>query len=156
MKRILFVDLRNTVRSQMAEAWFNQFAEGWGEARSCGTMPAERTDPFTVVAMAEAGIDVRRQVPKAVSQQLLNQADLVVMMGRDVYPLAFDPAEIWDFLDPTGQSIVHYRIQRDAIRMRVQEFILEIKRAEQAQEQTLSAVTALMEQQFLIEQMHLR
>ena len=42
----------------MAEAWFNLFAQGWGEAQSCGTMPASRLDVFAVIAMAEAGIDI--------------------------------------------------------------------------------------------------
>ncbi|MGB8647392.1 MAG: hypothetical protein WCF84_19310 [Anaerolineae bacterium] len=126
MKRVLFIDLRNTSRSQMAEAWFNQFALGWGEARSCGTMPAQSSDPFTVTVMAEAGIDIRQAKPQAVNQRLLSHSELVVIMGPDVYPHAFNPTHIWDFLDPTGESIVHYRIQRDAIRQRVQELVMEM------------------------------
>jgi len=128
MKHVLFLDLRNTARSQMAEGWFNQFAEGWGQARSCGTMPGDRIDPLAVVVMAEAGVDIRHQSPKAVNQQMLSESDLVVMMGPDVYPRAFAPDRTWDFLDPTGQSVVHYRVQRDAIRRAVQEFIADLHR----------------------------
>ena len=44
MKRVLFIDVRNTARSPMAEAWFNSLALGWGRASSCGTMPAQLFD----------------------------------------------------------------------------------------------------------------
>lgn len=128
MKRILFVDLRNTSRSQMAEAWFNQFAEGWAKASSCGTMPAVMPDPLMVEVMKEAGMDVRALFPKPVNNTLLAQADIVVLMGKDIYPGAFTPDYIWDFQDPTGKDIVYYRVQRDAIRLRVQELIVELQR----------------------------
>ncbi len=59
MKQVLFVGLQNTVRTQMAEAWFNELAEGWGQARSCGTKPAPHMDPLTTIVMAEAGLDIR-------------------------------------------------------------------------------------------------
>jgi arsenate reductase len=128
MKRILFVDLRNTARSQMAEAWFNQFACDWAKAFSCGTMPAAMMDLQTVQVMSEAGIDIRGAMPKPVHNALLAQADIVVMMGRDVHPGAFTPDYIWDFSDPTGKEMVHYRIQRDAICRQVQELIVDLRR----------------------------
>lgn len=128
MKRILFIDLRNTARSQMAEAWFNQFAESWAKAQSCGTVPAVMMDPVTVQTMVEAGISMRDAQPKALSNALFMQADVVVLMGRDVHPAAFTPDYVWDFQDPTGQDIAHYRIQRDAIRQQVQELIVELRR----------------------------
>jgi arsenate reductase (thioredoxin) len=151
MKQVLFVDLRNAIRSQIAEAWFNEFAAGWGQARSCGTMPAERVDSLAVIVMAEMGLDIRRQAPKAVNQQMLSQADLVVIMGPDVYPRAFAPDRIWDFLDPTGQSVVHYRVQRDAIRQRVQEFILEIQRVHFEPNEGDWRITALLQHQLMTE-----
>lgn len=128
MKRILFIDLRNTARSQMAEAWFNQFAEGWGKAYSCGTMPAMMMDLQTIEVMREAGIELRGAMPKAIHNALLAQADVVVMMGKDVYPGAFTPDYVWDFSDPTDQELMHYRVQRDAICRQVQELIVELQR----------------------------
>ncbi len=128
MKRMLFVDLRNTARSQMAEAWFNLFAEGWAKASSCGTMPAVLPDPVTVKVMMEVDFDTRHFMPKPVHSSLLAQAEVVVLMGKDVFPGAFTPDYIWDFRDPTDKDIVHYRIQRDAIRCRVQELIVELQR----------------------------
>ena len=91
MKQIVFVDLRNTGRSQMAEAWFNQFACGWARASSCGTMPGASNDPVTIKVLAEANVDVRSLTPKAVNTMLLSQADVVVLMGKDIHPGAFTP-----------------------------------------------------------------
>ncbi len=156
MKRVLFIDRRNTVRSQMAEAWFNLFAWGLGEAQSCGTMPAQAVDPLAVAAMAEVGIDIRQQKPRAVNQILLSHADLVVVMGPDIYPNAFSPTHIWDFLDPTGESIIHYQIQRDAIRQCVQEFVAELIRADSKEEQHDSSISALLQQQMMTEYLFFR
>jgi len=128
VKRILFVDVKNTARSQMAEAWFNQYADGWAKAYSCGTMPAPQPDPVTNLVMNEAGMETRNTVPKPVNNALLTQSDVVVLMGRDVFPGAFTPDYIWDFQDPTGRDVVHYRIQRDAIRNQVQELIVQLQR----------------------------
>jgi arsenate reductase len=156
VKQVLFIDLRNTVRSQMAEAWFNQFAGGWGEACSCGTMPADRVDPLAVRVMAEAGVDIRHQVCKSVNQQMLSRADRVVIMGPDVYPRAFAPTHIWDFIDPTGQFIAHYRAQCDAIRRSVQELILEIQREEFELTEADQKITSLLQQQMLTELLYSR
>jgi arsenate reductase len=127
VKRILFVDLRNTARSQMAEAWFNQFADGWAKAYSCGTMPASMPDPLSLQVLRESGIDISNMRPKAVTGSLLNLAETVVLMGKDVFPGAFTPDDVWDFQDPTGKDVVHYRVQRDAIRCRIQELIVELQ-----------------------------
>jgi arsenate reductase len=156
MKQVLFIDLRNTARSQMAEAWFNQFAGGWGEARSCGTMPANCIDPLTVQVMAEAGVDMRHHACKSVNQQMLSQADLVVIMGPDVYPRAFAPSRIWGFVDPTGQTIDHYRAQRDAIRQSVQELVLEIQRVQFEPTKAGREITSLLQQQMLMELLYSR
>jgi arsenate reductase (thioredoxin) len=128
MKRILFIDLRNTGRSQMAEAWFNQFADGGAHATSCGTMPAASNDPLTTEVLAEVGLDVRSMLPRAINTTLLAQAEVVVLMGKDIHPGAFTPDYVWDFQDPTGKDIVHYRVQRDAIRESVQELIVDLQR----------------------------
>lgn len=123
MKRVVFVDVRNTARSPIAEAWFNQLAFGWGRASSCGTMPAPHFDLLAVQVMAEVGAPIRPHLPRAVNQQLLARADFVVIMGRDVPALAFPNAIIWDFPDPTGEQLAVYRELRDDIFARVRELI---------------------------------
>lgn len=126
MKRVVFVDVRNTARSPMAEAWFNQLAFGWGRASSCGTMPASHFDMLAVQVMAEVGSPIRPHLPKAVAQQTLARADLIVMMGRDVPARAFPNAVVWNFPDPTGHELSVYRQLRDDIYAHVQALITEL------------------------------
>ena len=53
MKHVLFIDTRNATRSQIAGAWFNHLANGYAEARSCGTMPADRVGGRAVQVMKQ-------------------------------------------------------------------------------------------------------
>ncbi len=128
MQRILFIDRRNTARSQMAEAWFNQFAGPGAVAQSCGTMPAAAMDQLTVNVMYEVGVAMPNPTSKAVDTILLATADIVALMGKDVDPGAFTPDYVWDFQDPTGKDERHYRVQRDAIRGQVQELLVTLER----------------------------
>lgn len=128
MKRILFIDWRNTARSQMAEAWLNQFAAGWAKAYSCGTMPAKTMDAVTLMVMAEAGVNLHGIQPKPIDNGLLAQADIIVVMGSDVHSAAFNPDYTWDFQDPTDKHPIHYRVQREALRCQVQELIADLQR----------------------------
>ena len=126
MKRVLFIDVRNAMRSQIAQAWFNYLAKDLGFAQSCGTMPANQVDPRVVTVMQEAGLDISHQTPRGVNQQMLAQAGLIVLMGKDIYPEAFAPTYIWDFRDP-GDSMAQVRELRDRIRERVLDLLDEIR-----------------------------
>ena len=53
MKAVLFVCVHNSGRSQMAEAFFNQLAQGKAIALSAGTDPAETVDPAVIKVMQE-------------------------------------------------------------------------------------------------------
>ncbi len=128
MKRVLFIDARNTARSPMAEALFNHLAGSSMRADSCGAMPSQKVDPLAVQVMKEIGVDIRGYTPRRVSQQSLADADIVVLMGKDVYPAAFAPHAVWNFRDPTGQPLASYRELRDAIRLNVLKLIAEIRR----------------------------
>ncbi len=123
MTHVLFVDIRNTARSPMAEAWFNQLALGWGRASSCGTMPAAQFDLLAVQVMAEIGAPIRPHLPRALTQQMLVRADLVIVMGADVPASALPSPLIWNFPDPTGANLEFYRALREQIRERVHELI---------------------------------
>ncbi len=128
MIRVLFIDARNTARSPMAEALFNHLTGESMRAYSCGTMSNGKVDPIAVKVLKEIGVDLRHHVPRPVTQQILADADVVVLMGKDVYPRAFSPRAVWDFRDPTGQSISSYRELRDGIRLNVLKLIAEIRR----------------------------
>ncbi len=130
MKRILFVDVRNSTRSQIAQAWFNHLAGRSAQAQSCGTMPANAIDERATQVMSEVGLDLRGKSLKRVSQQAIAQADVIVLMGKDVQPYAFKSAIVWEFKDLAGEPIENVRILRDRIRTRVQNLIAEIRIAE--------------------------
>jgi protein-tyrosine-phosphatase len=130
MKRVLFIDIRNATRSQMAEAWLNQLGEPWVQARSCGTMPANRIDGRAVEVMREAGIDIHTKFPKSISQQRMNWADIVVVFGTGIYPRAMTPTQVWNLDDSIGKPIDQVRVLRDEIRKRVEALLVEIQKEE--------------------------
>ena len=81
MKTVLFVCVGNAGRSQMAEAFFNHLASGKDKAMSAGTKPASAVDPRTIDVMREVGIDISGNKPKALTMEMLEQADRVITMG---------------------------------------------------------------------------
>jgi len=127
MRRIVFIDTRNATRSQIAEAWFNRLGEDCGQASSCGTMPANVIDPRALQVLREVGLTPTQRYPKAVNQQLLANADIVVLMGKDVQPHAFKPTYVWDFNDLNAHPIEAVRELRDQIRRRVAELVAELR-----------------------------
>ncbi|MBN1614652.1 MAG: arsenate reductase ArsC, partial [Deltaproteobacteria bacterium] len=64
-KKVLFVCVHNSARSQMAEAWLNHSCGDLFEAKSAG-LEAGTLNPFAVEAMKEAGIDISHNETKAV------------------------------------------------------------------------------------------
>ena len=119
MKTVLFVCVGNAGRSQMAEAFFNRLANGRARAISAGTKPAGAVDAQTIEVMREVGIDIIRAKPKALTMEMLDQAERVVTMGcgtEGVCPASFVESEDWQLEDPKGKPIEEVRRIRDEIR----------------------------------------
>jgi len=76
-KRVLFVCLHNSARSQMAEAFLRYFYGDHYESLSAGTEPG-KVHPLTVKVMAEDGIDLSGQRSKSVDEFRGQEIDLVV------------------------------------------------------------------------------
>ena len=121
MARVLFVCLHNAGRSQMSAALFERAAAGRHEAISAGTTPAERVHPEVLVVMSELGIDLSDRVPRKLTRELAEQADVVVTMGcGDACPYIPGKRYIdWDLADPKGRPIEEVRATRDEIAARV-------------------------------------
>jgi arsenate reductase len=68
-KKVLFVCIHNSARSQMAEAFLNAMAPDRFEAESAGIEPGP-LNPTVVKAMQEAGIDLSENKTKSVQQFL--------------------------------------------------------------------------------------
>jgi arsenate reductase len=128
MKRVLFVCVGNSGRSQMAEALFNHSC-GSSSAISAGTRPATSVSRTAIAAMAELHIDISAQRPKPLTQQMIQQADRIITMGRDVAescPAGFHAFEDWGLEDPQGQPLEKVRLIRDQIQERVLSLLAEL------------------------------
>jgi len=78
-KKILFVCTGNSARSQIAEG----FARAWGlQAASAGLEPS-RVHPLTIQVMAERGIDISSHTSKALAEELVTDADVVITLCGD-------------------------------------------------------------------------
>ncbi len=123
--RVLFVCVENAGRSQMAEA----FAKRKGlQATSAGTVPAESINPTVVRAMAEKAFNFSFKKPKMLTNEMIDQADLVITMGCSVEEVCPRPmlAKMqkklidWDLPDPKGRTLPEVRRIRNEIERRVE------------------------------------
>lgn len=116
--RILFVDVGNASRSQVAQA----FATLYGfHAESAGTFPAMHIAPEAVAAMAEIGIDISGFRPKPLDTSRLEAFDRVITFG-DPLPTPYrgrPRVEEWNVLDPQGLSVSGYVTMRNDVESRV-------------------------------------
>jgi arsenate reductase len=64
-RKVLFICVHNTARSQMAEAYLRQYAGDLFEVESAGLTPGT-LNPYVVEAMKQDGIDISSKVPQSV------------------------------------------------------------------------------------------
>jgi arsenate reductase (thioredoxin) len=128
MAHVLFVCRQNAGRSQMSEALFERAAGRRHSASSAGTTPAEHVHPEVVDAMRELGIDLADRVPRELTTEAAEQADVVVTMGcGDECPYIPGKRYIdWDLPDPHGLSSAHVAAIRDDIGERVRALAAEL------------------------------
>jgi arsenate reductase (thioredoxin) len=121
MKRILFVCVENSNRSQMAEALARIHGRDRIQAFSAGSKPSGRINPKAIRFMAEIGYDLRAHASKSLDA-IDGEFDVVVTMGcGDGCPwIPAKRREDWALPDPKGLDDAGYRAVRDAISMRVQ------------------------------------
>ena len=128
MASVLFVCLHNAGRSQMSAALFERAAGGRHEALSAGTTPADRVHPEVVQAMDEIGVDLSARVPRRLTRELAERADVVVTMGcGDECPYIPGKRYLdWDLPDPKDRPLDDVRATRDDIADRVRALIAEL------------------------------
>jgi protein-tyrosine-phosphatase len=128
-KRVIFVCVHNSGRSQMAEAFFNHLAGNKTTASSAGTQPVSEINFTVVKVMREMGLDISAKKPKLLTLEIMEKADCVITMGcgvEDTCPAAIVPMEDWQLEDPEGKSIDEVREIRDIIKNKVETLIKEI------------------------------
>ena len=130
MKKVVFVCVHNSGRSQMAEAFAKRLGAGKLVAESAGTEPADALNPTVVEAMREIGYDMSGQHPKLLTLDMAESADRIITMGcgvdAGVCPAAFLPTEDWELDDPKGRPIERVRQIRDEIERRVRALVEEM------------------------------
>ncbi len=134
--KVLFICMHNSARSQMAEAFLNEFAGDRFAAESAGLEPGV-LNPLVVKAMGEIGIDISMN-PTRSAHDLLRQGkwfgwvitvcDDSQTEGCPVFPGA-GCRDHWSFPDPgafTGsdeEKLEQVRRLRDRIAAKVREWL---------------------------------
>jgi len=111
MKRIAFLCIKNSCRSQIAEALCRQFAGDIFTSYSAGSEPGDKVDPTAVLLMQEIyGIDLSTNRPKKISD--LPKIDIIVTMGCGIAcPVVPGTKRIeWHIDDPVGKGEEAYRL----------------------------------------------
>ena len=131
MKKILFACVENAGRSQMAEAFFRKYLPSGFEPISAGTIPATKINPMVAQVMKEVGIDIEKNSPQGISQQMIDDAQITVNMGcmdeKSCPALFLRGATDWQIQDPKGKSIEEVRDIRDHIEQKVKELVSQLQ-----------------------------
>jgi arsenate reductase len=134
-KKVIFICVHNSARSQMAEAWFNKVCPSGWEAKSAGLEPGV-LNPIVIEAMREVGIDISANQTQAVFDvwksgelfaYVITVCDEADAEGCPIFPGPTQRLH-WPFPDPskfTGtpeEKLQRTREVRDAIRARIEDW----------------------------------
>jgi arsenate reductase len=134
-KKVLFVCIHNSARSQMAEAWMNHLCGDRFEAESAGLEPGA-LNPLAVAVMKEAGIDISHKATRSVLDVLkagtlfswvITVCDESAAEACPIFPGPAKHVHL-GFADPSRvdgtqeEKLARVRVIRDSIRKAVEEF----------------------------------
>jgi arsenate reductase len=127
-RRVLFVCIGNTCRSQMAEGFALSYGAEDFEIKSAGTSAMGYVIEDTIEIMAEKDIDISAHTSDQFSPLLLDWADVVVTLGcasvDELCPSGFrGEKHDWPISDPLGMGTEFFRNVRDDIELRVKELL---------------------------------
>lgn len=125
MKRLLFVCVENSNRSQMAEAFARIHGQGKVEPHSAGSRPSGRVNPKAIASMAELGYDLSTHQSIGLDQFNGTDIDVAVTMGcGDACPLVrASRREEWNIPDPREMTPDEFRKVRDLIESKVRDLV---------------------------------
>ena len=135
-KRIVFVCVENSNRSQMAEAFARIHGGDRIEAFSAGSRPSGRVNPKAVEAMKEIGYDLAPHGSKGLDEFNGQDFDAAVTMGcGDECPLVRAKQRIeWQITDPKGLPPEQFTKIRNLIEKKVVELLAELSRSQSTEE----------------------
>jgi arsenate reductase len=136
MKRVLFVCVHNSARSQMAEAFLNQLGKGKFFAESAGLEPG-KLNPLVVRVMSEIGIDISKNSTNSVFEYLkegrtysivVKVCDQINGQRCPIFP-SVGISLNWNITDPSAvvgseeEKLAQIRAIRDEIKTKVEALI---------------------------------
>jgi arsenate reductase (thioredoxin) len=126
MKNVIFACIHNAGRSQMAAAWFNALADkNKAHAVSAGTQPGTRVHPEVLQAMREVGIDLEGATPRKLTDELAQDAAILITMGcGEQCPHVPGLRHLdWPLEDPKGKPVERVREIREEVKKLVQDLL---------------------------------
>jgi len=124
---VLFVCVETAGRSQIAEGFFRRYSPQRYRPLSAGTNPVSSINPLAIQVMQEVGIDISKQKPKMLTEDMVKESTVRINMGcieKQSCPTLFihDVIE-WNIEDPKGKSIEKLREIRNDINTKVKELV---------------------------------
>jgi protein-tyrosine-phosphatase len=128
-KKLLFVCIENSNRSQMSQAFAKMLGGKNVEAYSAGSKPSGMVNPKAIAAMKELGYDLSKHDSKSLEEvKAFAPFYVVVTMGcGDACP--WMPAKKfidWQIPDPKNMEPTEFNEVRDFIKAKVQQLLKEL------------------------------
>jgi protein-tyrosine-phosphatase len=125
LRRVLFVCVENSNRSQMAEAFARMHGAGKVEAFSSGSRPSGKVNPKAIEAMRELGYDLTTHRSKSLTEIPDVEYDFVATMGcGDECPFVrAKRREDWQIPDPRNMPPEEFRKVRDLIETKIKHLL---------------------------------
>jgi arsenate reductase len=130
VKKVLFLCIGNSIRSQMAEGFARKYGSDVMETASAGLSPAAIIQPLTRKVMEAKNITLDDHFPKDLAGVLMSGFDIIVNISGKKLPTKM-PMEVrdWNVEDPMGKAEESYLIARDQIENLVMRLILDLRKA---------------------------
>lgn len=128
-KRVLFVCIGNSCRSQMAEALARHYAPELIEAESAGLRPLGQVAPEALAVLQEMGIRAEGHYSKSINDALqFFEPEMVVNMSGQKLKgwFATDNVVDWKVQDPYGSDLEIYRQICDNIDEKVKKLVSDL------------------------------
>ncbi|HME09230.1 MAG TPA: hypothetical protein VKG25_19380 [Bryobacteraceae bacterium] len=129
-KRVLFLCIGNSCRSQMAEGFARAYGKDVLEPHSAGFFPANIVSPLTIKTMAEKNIAMNAAFPKPLESALASGPfDAIVNMAGEKLPAVVTAPRVedWKVRDPIGESEEVFRDVANQIEHLVMRLILQLR-----------------------------
>jgi len=130
-KRVLFVCIGNSCRSQMAEGLARKLGAGVLEAHSAGSKPQGSVNPTAIEVMRDRGVDISKNASKGLKDVPQAGWDYVITMGcGDACPFVPSKAKAdWGIADPHGRPREAFEKAADEIEAKVRTLLDDAQRA---------------------------